>query len=736
MTMNIWRLRLLAFVFPLLLVGLFLFEGNRIGSYALSPEQLVQTNIRLQAAHDVKSKQLRAQLIEQEKYNATPRRPSNNPALDKRMAESLEVKLASLREQVANQEKPAAVRKEWVSKSLIASLGYTGAAIALLTCLVGGLILLRAGQWKTAALQSRDALLSAFEASQKLMPKLLTWLLVLTAASAAVFAALEVSGLFLPVPEYLTRRENSKLFLYYMLFVGLTVIVALMLTWFSIRVMRQLSRAFQHASDPSEVMGRLVSRAEAPALWQAVDEVAAKLSAPVPKNIIIGMDDGFYVTEHEIKLEPSKAQIQGQTLYLSAPRMTLLSPEEILFIIGHELGHFAGDDTTYSKRFSPLYGKALRTNNILEEQKASVARHLNEFVLETFDLAILHWSRVREFAADQSGKTISGGLASASALLRLVTTDPVLYNHYVDLRKSDNGSNALVLLHKGTQSTALADTHAELKKDIPHPTDTHPPTQERAKILAADSLKAAFAAASRPIDDKGVRWLREMIINFDTTYQTIAEEYAKTVKGHVEAYKAELRDMIADVNVVGNSVVYERTSWIWYLLPALPAIVTLLVLYRWIFPSGPPLSNSSEFLRVASALGVTLVLAGVVWLRHRLRSGKPFVTLTPAGIESPSFQRSLTWTEIKDYAVVETDGQFLTSFTITIKLSPDTVFGLRDRNGFRFKYKTNKNNFDYLLLLTYKSPLKGMKDEAFLTLFNNYYNGALAKSELESLEKE
>jgi Zn-dependent protease with chaperone function len=734
--MNIWRLRLLAFVFPLLLVGLFLFEGNRIGSYALSPEQMVQANIRLEAAHVAKSKQLSAQLAEQEKYNATPRRPSNNPALDKRITESIELKLAALREQVANQEKPTAARKVWVSKALIASLAYVGAAIALLTCLVGGLILLRAGQWKTAALKSRDALLSAFESSQKLMPKLLTWLLVLTAASAAVFAALEIAALFLPVPEYLTRRENSKLLLYYMLFVGLTVIVALMLTWFSIRVMRQLGRAFLHASDPMEVAGRLVSRAEAPALWRAVDEVAAKLSAPVPQNIIIGMDDGFYVTEHEIKLEPSNTQVQGQSLYLSALRMTVLSPEEILFIIGHELGHFAGDDTAYSKRFSPLYGKALRTNNILEGQKASLARHLNEFVLETFDLAILHWSRVREFAADQSGKTISGDLASASALLRLVTTDPVLEGHYIDLRKKELGGNAMAMLLQRTQSTELTDPHAELKKDIPHPTDTHPPTQERAKILAADSLTAAFATASRPIDDTGLRWLREMISNFDTTYQTIADEYAKTVKGHVEAYKAELRDMIADVNVVGKSVVYERTSWIWCLLPALPGMVTLLVLYRWIFPGGTPLSNSSEFLRVASALGVTLVLGGVVWLRHRLRSGKPFVTLTPAGIESPSFQRSLTWTEIKDYSVVETDGQFLTSYTITVKLSPDTVFGLQDRNGFRFKYKTNKNNFDYLLLLTYKSPLKGMKDEAFLTLFNNYYNAALAKSELEDLEKE
>jgi Zn-dependent protease with chaperone function len=735
MTKNIWQLRFLAFIFPLLMVGVFLFEGNRISGYVRTPEQLAQANAQLQAANAANVQSMRTGLEQTEKY-ANSRKKYNTTAQTRQAAATLEQQMADMRTRIAEMEKPTPLSEGYISKTLISSLGYLGAVIAFFTSLVGAAVLLKATQWKAVALQSRDALLTAFATSQRLMPRLLTVLLILTAMLVALFATLEILSLFLPVPEYLTRKSNSKLFIFYVMFVGGTGVFALMLAWFTGRVLRQLSSAFQHASEPMLVTGRSVTFAEAPALWSAVTEVAQKLSAPRPKNIIIGMEDGFYVTEHEIKLKPTYALLEGQSLYLSAPRMALLSPEEIMFVIGHELGHFAGDDTAYSRRFSPLYGKALRTNDILSEQKATTARRLNEFVLDTFDLAILQWSRVREFAADQAGKTIAGGVTSASALLRLVTTDPVIEGHYRDLRRNDISANALTRFQASAELIELADPHAELKKDIPHPTDTHPPTQERAKVLAAETLNAAFAAASRPVDDAGFKWLRQVIVGYDALYQTISEGYAKTVKGQVEAYKSELREIITDANVAGATVVFERTSWSWYLLPVLPGVVTLMIVYRWMFPSGTPLSDMSEFLRVASALGVTLVLGGFVWLRHWIRSGKPFLTLTPAGIESKSFQRTLAWTEIVDYSVTETNGNFLNHYAIAIQLSPSIEFGLRDRNRLRFRYKTNKKNLPFTLFLTYQSPLKGIKDEAFLQLFGNYYRAALAKSELDKLENE
>jgi Zn-dependent protease with chaperone function len=571
MTKNTVQLWLTTLILPLLLMAACLFEGNRMSSHVLGAEEAAQ------ARQEAKALRQEAAIAAK-----NPRNFADRTTID-----GVSYTRSNLLSQRANQlEKQASQSNGLISNGAILSIGYLGAALALLSMVTGAALLIKANRWKSAAQSSRDALLDAFRASQRQMPRFIVLLLVSFIGACAALCALETIELVQAVMSKGTRVSNGFIKLHFLI-----VLLALGLVWIGINVIRQISRAFSHTSEPMVVNGQLVTRAQAPALWQTIDEVAAKLSAPKPHNIIIGMEDGFYVTEHAIKLEPTKQALQGHSLYLSAARMAMFNQDEVLSIIAHELGHFAGADTAYSQHFSPLYAVAIRNHNILAEQMSGsftdylgpkTALMLNEYVLDSFHLAISHWSRVREFAADQAGKAIVGGVAAASALLRYSATQPVLEGHYQDISKKSTETSALSRLMANAHKTALANPHDELKNEIPHPTDTHPPTQERAQALAATDLPAAMVLAARPVDDAGVRWLSAMIPGFDALYQSLVADHVRNVKEETEAYQTHLNAVITDANVAEKTVVYERKSWLLLIGTIVLGLITAGVAFRWV----------------------------------------------------------------------------------------------------------------------------------------------------------
>jgi hypothetical protein len=89
-----------------------------------------------------------------------------------------------------------------------------------------------------------------------------------------------------------------------------------------------------------ERMAREVSPEEAPELWRAVRYAAERLHTAPPDRILTGLQFNFYVTELAVKYDGGRTQ--GKTLFLSLPLMKLLSEDEVMAIIGHELGHFIG----------------------------------------------------------------------------------------------------------------------------------------------------------------------------------------------------------------------------------------------------------------------------------------------------------------------------------------------------------------------------------------------------------
>lgn len=105
--------------------------------------------------------------------------------------------------------------------------------------------------------------------------------------------------------------------------------------------------------------------------------------------------------------------------------MALLDEAETAAVIGHELGHFTGDDTQYSLRFLPLYAGIQNSlghiaNNAqgvswLDSLVLRPSLDMGVWFLQTFHETVSHWSRIREHAADEREATVSSPAAFASS---------------------------------------------------------------------------------------------------------------------------------------------------------------------------------------------------------------------------------------------------------------------------------------------------------------------------------
>ena len=242
----------------------------------------------------------------------------------------------------------------------------------------------------------------------------------------------------------------------------------------------------------SEVFGKALPEAEHPRIWREVRTLAERTGSLVPENIVMGLDPTFFVTEGDVRCLDGK--LTGRTLFFSAPLSRLLTEPQFRAIVGHELGHFKGQDTAYSQKFYPVYRGLVTSLAELGSTQGTMAFAviptmimLGSF-LASFATAEAKLSRERELAADAVAVAVTDARTFAVALARVVVSAPYWLKLEEDLVRATRGGEAWPDLSSyiaaravaGVSPAALADVE---QRSMSHPTDSHPPTGFRLEAV-------------------------------------------------------------------------------------------------------------------------------------------------------------------------------------------------------------------------------------------------------------
>jgi len=252
------------------------------------------------------------------------------------------------------------------------------------------------------------------------------------------------------------------------------------------------------------ILGVALSSKENSEIFSFVSKLAKKLGAREPDNIVVGLEPNFYVTSSNVQLLGERKILSGETLFLSLPLSRILNKDELSAVIGHELGHFRGQDTYYSQKFSPVYAglSSAISSMTIDDENAGAADTARlpvflvlSFMLEVFHKNISSISRKREFEADQAATEVAPAQALGSSLLK-ISLYAELWN---DLQKKvvermEKGKitrNMSRLFSSGIQYDINGEALPEIVRKISsetvsHPTDSHPPTANRLKALGVE----------------------------------------------------------------------------------------------------------------------------------------------------------------------------------------------------------------------------------------------------------
>ncbi len=267
----------------------------------------------------------------------------------------------------------------------------------------------------------------------------------------------------------------------------------------ALMVMFSALRMFRKAE--TSVVGIPIQPIDAPHLTRIVGNIARKLETKAPDNIVLGLDANFFATSANVRTPLSKKPLKGNTLYLSLPLMRMMSDEETKSIIGHEMGHFSGNDTAYSHYFAPAYtglSEAISKMNVNWNSWRMLswpAKIMLSYILSAFARAERRISRERELRADEIGASVSSVEASTRALLKTSALAAIWDAEFGEMiervrrgRFSRNLSkNFVARTRYDIDLDKLAGLAAlSLDSQIAHPTDTHPLTRDRISSLGAD----------------------------------------------------------------------------------------------------------------------------------------------------------------------------------------------------------------------------------------------------------
>ncbi len=534
-----------------------------------------------------------------------------------------------------------------------AGLAVCGGAVSLLAGL--GALGLTAHAARRGA-RSRPALVAGFTRLGRWLPAALAVEIAGLPLGLLGTACFEAGGLWF-TPDADDRTALLAL---------MGLLYAAVAVWGGVAALRNLRGALRlFALAPLRLLAVPVTQAEAPGLFALLRDVAASSGAPVPTLVLAGVVDSFFVTAFPVAAGSGPVR-EGQTLHVPMPALAVLSPVELRTILAHELAHFSGEDTEYTRQFQPLYAGLRHGAAVLSRRRTdwgstwpdraleqavhpqtAVAVH----VLTRFDLVVQHWSRVRELDADRMAVRAGSAAALGSSLLRMGLVDDALRAILHGIAAAPDTAPADLAIPLAAALRAPSDPARLRDTPLPHPADSHPPDRQRLAAVGVP-VDAAEAAALRPASAEDRAAAHALFADWDATAQRLASLFQAYVAAGMDAWRAEAQAAAGAVSV-GEVV----------LVPALRRLVITTVVFGGVCLLMAGGCTWAAFFGVAedryawpilvwdafAIVGLSFVAWGAVRLwRGR---GKPFLVLGPDGFTSRGLVGPVPWLAVATVSV-------------------------------------------------------------------------------------
>jgi Zn-dependent protease with chaperone function len=252
-----------------------------------------------------------------------------------------------------------------------------------------------------------------------------------------------------------------------------------------------------------------ITRAGEPRVFELIDRLAQKVSVEPPTNVLAGLSPRFFVTEGPVRAFDKP--LDGRTMYLSLPMCRILEVDELEAVLGHELGHYRGGDTTAGQQFYPIYsgslnafGAYLQSTGGLAGIVALLPANVLALFFGAFARAERRMSRQRELAADEVGAESTTRAALGSALLKLhwhaATWDVVKASSVRKIRGGFAPGNLSVEFAALARPEPHAVTEDEASVGaVENALDSHPPLAVRLDRLGGRDASEARARVIPPV---------------------------------------------------------------------------------------------------------------------------------------------------------------------------------------------------------------------------------------------
>ncbi|MFO1092650.1 MAG: M48 family metallopeptidase [Planctomycetaceae bacterium] len=260
---------------------------------------------------------------------------------------------------------------------------------------------------------------------------------------------------------------------------------------------------FKRIKTEFNVEGEVLGKDQSPAVWEKLLAICEKVGTDPPDQVIVGIDNNFFVTEHPVTV--GGQTYRGRTLFVSLALLKELKGAEADAVLAHEMAHFSGQDTVYSRKISPLLS---RYQHYLEAlHSGGITLPIFYYMLcfrALYEVSLSRLSRKREFRADRIAVETTSPNAFAGALLKIAAYDKYRSTVQEELFKQEQAlanANISERIEQGfpQYATAFAADTEIGAVSTAHPFDTHPPLSQRLEAIGhrLDSAETGVLLTAR-----------------------------------------------------------------------------------------------------------------------------------------------------------------------------------------------------------------------------------------------